>query len=43
MSWKKKNHGGNPTTNKDVKRAIFIGRFQPYRIGYDQKIPCLER
>ena len=34
MSWEKKNHGGEPTTNKDVKRAIFIGRFQPYHYGH---------
>ena len=32
--WKKKNHGGNPTSNKDKKRAIFIGRFQPYHQGH---------
>jgi cytidyltransferase-like protein len=49
MSWKKKNHGGNPTTNKDVKRAIFIGRFQPYHYGHislvqqklDEGVPAL--
>jgi len=49
MSWKKKNHGGNPTSNKDVKRAIFIGRFQPYHQGHislvqqklDEGIPAL--
>jgi cytidyltransferase-like protein len=34
MSWQKKNHGGNPTTNKDKKRAIFIGRYQPYHNGH---------
>ena len=32
--WEKKNHGGNPTANKDKKRAIFIGRFQPYHQGH---------
>jgi len=32
--WEKKNHGGNPTPNKDKKRAIFIGRFQPYHQGH---------
>jgi cytidyltransferase-like protein len=49
MSWEKKNHGGNPTTNKDVKRAIFIGRFQPYHYGHislvqqklDEGVPAL--
>ncbi len=49
MSWEKKNHGGNPTTNKDTKRAIFIGRFQPYHYGHislvqqklDEGIPAL--
>lgn len=47
--WSKKNHGGNPTANKDVKRAIFIGRFQPYHQGHislvqqklDDGIPAL--
>ena len=34
MSWERKNHGGNPTTNKDKKRAIFIGRYQPYHYGH---------
>ncbi len=34
MSWTKENHGGNPTSNKDLKRAIFIGRFQPYHYGH---------
>jgi len=32
--WSKTNHGGNPTTNKDKKRAIFIGRYQPYHAGH---------
>lgn len=32
--WTKKNHGGNPTANKDKKRAIFVGRFQPYHQGH---------
>jgi len=49
MSWEKKNHGGKPTLNKDKKRAIFIGRFQPYHYGHislvqqklDDGIPAL--
>jgi cytidyltransferase-like protein len=49
MSWKKENHGGNPTANKDRKRAIFIGRYQPYHQGHisliqqklDEGIPAL--
>lgn len=32
--WSKKNHGGSPTSNKDKKRAIFVGRFQPYHQGH---------
>jgi cytidyltransferase-like protein len=32
--WLVKNHGGEPTTNKDKKRAIFIGRYQPYHWGH---------
>lgn len=32
--WDKNNYGGNPTTNKDKKRAIFIGRYQPYHQGH---------
>jgi cytidyltransferase-like protein len=32
--WSKQNHGGNPTANKDKKRAIFIGRYQPYHQGH---------
>ncbi len=32
--WEKKNYGGNPTNNKDTKRAVFIGRFQPYHMGH---------
>lgn len=32
--WTKINHGGNPTKNSDKKRAIFIGRFQPYHYGH---------
>lgn len=47
--WEKKNHGGEPTNNKDKKRAIFIGRYQPYHNGHislvqqklDQGIPAL--
>ena len=34
MSWEKKNHGGNPTTNESKKYAIFIGRFQPLHYGH---------
>lgn len=49
MSWTKTNHGGNPTANKDKKRAIFIGRFQPYHYGHislvqqklDEGVPAL--
>lgn len=41
-AWTKKNHGGEPTSNKDKKRAIFIGRFQPPHFGHlaliDQKL-----
>lgn len=48
-SWSKKNHGGNPTPNKDEKRAIFVGRYQPYHQGHislvqqklDEGIPAL--
>ena len=32
--WDKNNYGGNPTVNKDKKRAIFIGRYQPYHQGH---------
>jgi cytidyltransferase-like protein len=49
MSWEKKNHGGEPTSNKDKKYAIFIGRYQPYHYGHinliqqklDEGIPAL--
>ena len=49
MSWKKKNHGGEPTANKDKKYAIFVGRYQPYHYGHinliqqklDQDMPAL--
>jgi len=34
MIWEKKNHGGLPTSNKDKKWAIFIGRYQPYHWGH---------
>jgi len=33
-TWSKKNHGGQPTSNKDKKYAIFIGRYQPYHHGH---------
>ena len=47
--WKKVNHGGEPTSNTDKKRAIFIGRYQPYHWGHielvqqklNQGIPAL--
>lgn len=47
--WNKKNHGGQPTANKDKKRAVFIGRYQPYHYGHinliqqklDEGIPVL--
>jgi len=32
--WEKINHGGLPTSNKDKKRAVFIGRYQPYHWGH---------
>jgi cytidyltransferase-like protein len=32
--WEKINHGGDATTNKDKKYAIFIGRYQPYHYGH---------
>ena len=49
MSWDKKNHGGEPTKNKDKKYAIFVGRYQPYHYGHinliqqklDEGIPAL--
>lgn len=34
MKWERKNHGGYPTTNKDKKYAIFIGRWQPYHYAH---------
>ena len=36
--WNKVNHGGEPTNNPDKKRAIFIGRFQPYHWGHIELI-----
>jgi len=47
--WNKTNHGGEPTKNLDKKRAVFIGRFQPYHQGHisliqqkiDEEIPVL--
>lgn len=38
MSWEKRNHGGEPTKNKDKKYAIFIGRYQPYHYGHIELI-----
>ena len=32
--WELTNHGGSPTPNVSKKRAIFIGRFQPYHFGH---------
>jgi adenylylsulfate kinase len=34
VDWERRNHGGQPTDNKDKKRAIFIGRWQPYHSGH---------
>jgi|GEM_PF-60725 len=36
--WGRQNHGGNPTSNKDEKRAIFVGRYQPYHHGHTSLI-----
>ena len=36
--WSKVNHGGEPTNNPDKKRAIFIGRYQPYHSGHIELI-----
>jgi nicotinic acid mononucleotide adenylyltransferase len=36
--WEKKNHGGNPTANDDLKYAVFIGRWQPYHYGHIKMI-----
>lgn len=36
--WTKVNHGGEPTNNPDKKRAIFIGRYQPYHWGHIELI-----
>lgn len=38
MTWKKKNYGGEPTSNVGVKRAVFVGRFQPYHYGHIELI-----
>ena len=38
MKWNKTNHGGQPTANKDKKRAIFIGRYQPYHYDHIELI-----
>lgn len=32
--WIKNNYAGRPTGNVGKKRAIFIGRYQPYHIGH---------
>lgn len=34
IKWTKKNYGGKPTSNAGMKRAIFIGRYQPYHYGH---------
>ena len=36
--WNKINHGGDPTSNKDKKYAIFVGRYQPYHYGHIELI-----
>ena len=36
--WNKKNHGGDPTSNKEKKYAIFVGRYQPYHYGHIELI-----
>ena len=36
--WNKKNYGGDPTSNKDKKYAIFVGRYQPYHYGHIELI-----
>jgi cytidyltransferase-like protein len=38
IKWTKKNYGGKPTNNQDKKRAIFIGRYQPYHYGHIELI-----
>tara|TARA_R110002126_G_scaffold28854_1_gene95963 strand:+ start:1017 stop:1478 length:462 start_codon:yes stop_codon:yes gene_type:complete len=38
MNWDKINYGGQPTKNISIKRAIFIGRFQPYHYGHIELI-----
>lgn len=38
MSWEKKNHGGQPTSNESKKYAIFVGRYQPYHFGHIELI-----
>jgi len=34
QEWEKVNYGGDQTSNVSKKRAIFIGRFQPYHYGH---------
>ena len=36
--WNKKNYGGDYTSNKDKKYAIFVGRYQPYNYGHIELI-----
>jgi nicotinic acid mononucleotide adenylyltransferase len=38
MTWEVKNYGGDPTTNKDKKYAIFIGRWQPYHYAHTELV-----
>jgi nicotinic acid mononucleotide adenylyltransferase len=38
MTWEIKNYGGDPTTNKDKKYAIFIGRWQPYHYAHTELV-----
>lgn len=47
--WQVKNHGNPDITPGPTKRAVFIGRYQPYHFGHislvrqklDQGVPCL--
>jgi nicotinic acid mononucleotide adenylyltransferase len=38
MTWEVKNYGGYPTSNKDKKYAIFIGRWQPYHYAHTELV-----
>lgn len=37
-SWSVENFGGEKTKNISVKRAVFIGRYQPYHLGHTELI-----